>query len=369
VTQAGARNEGKIHLGFVYANDPSFETSALLAQGALSFDAALGRWLEASLEDVGLSTPHHYAVHRDSLLGVDAVLAPFARVRDVVRELGAAKRCRYLGQDARTIDFARLSLDGIYDPATVAAVVRTDERGVDVKALALCLRNRVAAEPRIRFHRCTEITGASRAGRSITIAFTRDGVASTRPYPQVINCLWDGKLAIDRSMRFLPPYRSSYRLKYGVNVVLKHPDRSVPSTTVVVGPFGDIVRLDDRRLYLSWYPIARAGMSAALAPPDWPRELGGGEARRMIDLTLDAFAQLVKPVRALHPDLFEEASVEGAIILAAGQTDIDNPRSRLHTRTAVGIRSADGYHSVDTGKYTLAPMWAIQVADRVCGTS
>jgi hypothetical protein len=89
----------------------------------------------------------------------------------------------------------------------------------------------------------------------------------------------------------------------------------------------------------------------------------------MIDSTLAAFARLVIPMRGLHRDLLEEATVAGGIILAAGDTDIDDPASRLHTRTAVGIRSMHGYHSVDTGKYTLAPMYALEIADRVCGTA
>ena len=34
------RNEGKIHLGYVYANDSSFQTSALLLRAALKFAPA-----------------------------------------------------------------------------------------------------------------------------------------------------------------------------------------------------------------------------------------------------------------------------------------------------------------------------------------
>jgi glycerol-3-phosphate dehydrogenase len=302
ITQAGARNEGKIHLGFVYANDPGFETSRLLVRGALAFDAAVERWLECDIANVGLSTPHFYAVHRESLVEPHAVLAHFARVRDCVYEHARSTCSTYLGQDARTIDFEKVECGSIYDAAEIAAVVRTDERAVDVKELAERLRGRVAAEPRIRFHPRTEIVGASRQNGAVRVASVRDSLASSRDFKQVVNCLWDGKLAIDQLMQFMPGYRSSYRMKYGISVVLKRPDRSVPSTTFVVGPFGDIVRVDERRLYLSWYPVARRAMSCALTPPEWPRELSGEEARRLIDLTLAAFARLVRPMRAFHPD-------------------------------------------------------------------
>jgi len=38
----------------------------------------------------------------------------------------------------------------------------------------------------------------------------------------------------------------------------------------------------------------------------------------------------------------------------------------LHTRTRIGIRSKDGYHSVDPGKYTMVPLFAVEVAHRIC---
>lgn len=37
VTQASAQNKGKIHLGYVYANDRSLRTARKMIEGALSF--------------------------------------------------------------------------------------------------------------------------------------------------------------------------------------------------------------------------------------------------------------------------------------------------------------------------------------------
>src|SRR4029079_8820467 len=39
------RNEAKIHLGFVYANDASFRTSELMLEAALAFGPLLEEWL------------------------------------------------------------------------------------------------------------------------------------------------------------------------------------------------------------------------------------------------------------------------------------------------------------------------------------
>ncbi len=369
VTQAGARNEGKIHLGFVYANDSTFDTTRLLARGALTFDRAVRRWLECEIDDVGLSTPHYYAVHRDSMLQPKAVLAHFARVTALVREIGQAESRTYLGQPAASVGFDLEEQGDIYDPADITAVIRTDERAVDVKRMAALLRARVCTERRISFHPCTEVVEARRSNGAIEVSLSCDGAGWWRCYRQVVNCLWDGKLAIDSTMGFLPGYRTLHRLKFGVSVLLREPLPAIPSATFVVGPFGDIVQIDERRFYFSWYPVARRGISRALTPPDWPRDLYGADATRMIEETLEAFARLVTPVRHLHPDMFEDVTVSGGVVVAAGESDIDDPRSQLHGRTSVGIRSRGGYHSVDTGKYTLAPMYAIEIADRVCGTA
>lgn len=45
VDEASAHNEGKIHLGYVYAQDRSFDTARLMATGAICFETLLRRWL------------------------------------------------------------------------------------------------------------------------------------------------------------------------------------------------------------------------------------------------------------------------------------------------------------------------------------
>ena len=57
------------------------------------------------------------------------------------------------------------------------------------------------------------------------------------------------------------------------------------------------------------------------------------------------------------------------MVYARGSTDIDNPGSGLHERHAIGPRSFGRYHTVDTGKYTTAPLFARRLADRLAGAS
>jgi hypothetical protein len=181
-----------------------------------------------------------------------------------------------------------------------------------------------------------------------------------------VNCLWDGKLELDQSMGLFPEWQWLHRLKYGVRILLARADAAIPSVTILLGAYGDIVKFNDRFFYLSWYPACLAGLSADVSPPAWPRILSEDAAQSIIDRTIAGLARIVVPLRALNGSSIQRATVAGGIITAAGKTDIDDPNSGLHRRTSVGVRSLGGYHSVNTGKYTLAPMFALQVADRVC---
>src|SRR5438067_11623055 len=73
LAEASSHNEGKIHLGYVYANDRTLETARTMIRGAAAFSALLRRWLGTELDMVPVSRPFRYAVHRDSMLTVDDV--------------------------------------------------------------------------------------------------------------------------------------------------------------------------------------------------------------------------------------------------------------------------------------------------------
>ncbi len=68
LTRASAQNEGKIHLGYVYANDPTLSTARTMVRGGLSFAPSLRRWLGNVIDSVPVSRPFNYVVHRASLL-------------------------------------------------------------------------------------------------------------------------------------------------------------------------------------------------------------------------------------------------------------------------------------------------------------
>jgi hypothetical protein len=53
--------------------------------------------------------------------------------------------------------------------------------------------------------------------------------------------------------------------------------------------------------------------------------------------------------------------VDAAAIVAYGRTDVDDNESLLHDRTKIGLKTYGGnYHSIDTGKLTTTPMFAVE---------
>ncbi len=369
ITQAGFRNEGKIHLGFTYAKDEDLETAKIMARGGMAFGGIVQRWLECDIASIGLSPPYDYAVHRGTLVPADRIERHFANVVALMRDLAEGEGSLYLGEDVRTVSCRAVRPSDIYDEGITAAVFSTPERSIDVGRMAKSLRQRIAARPPHQFPPVDEGHGSRELERRLggTLRAWRHAV---------MRALCSGReLPLGRTPRHRPDRGIAAQAALVVSAEIRSALRAEaarPATSLYdnqLGPYGDIVRFDDGRCYLSWYPICLTGISSEIVPPDWPRELDGDAASEMIEATIAGLGETILPLRGLSQSDMEEVRLAGGIIFAAGETDIDDPHSQLHTRTKVGIRSKDGYHSVDPGKYTLVPMFAVEAADRVCGAA
>ena len=73
MSQASAQNECKIHLGYVFANDPSLATARVLSKGALNFAPLMRRWLGDGFDNMPVSSPFCYLVHNDSMVPLEAL--------------------------------------------------------------------------------------------------------------------------------------------------------------------------------------------------------------------------------------------------------------------------------------------------------
>jgi hypothetical protein len=128
--------------------------------------------------------------------------------------------------------------------------------------------------------------------------------------------------------------------------------------------YGDIVDFGDGRYYLSWYPACKRGEWQGLQPP--APVIDEATKQQTLDTTIAALGAIVPAVSAL--DLSGATiDVAGGYIFAWGKSDIADPSSELHGRSDIGLHSHGRYHSVDTGKYGMAPYFADLLADRICG--
>jgi hypothetical protein len=369
VMRATRVNEGKVHQGFVYAHDRSGQTAELMAKGALAFSACLSRWIDLRRDALHLSTPFVYAVHHDTMVNVDHLRKHYASCCAVFEGLRARSGLCYLDSDepASFRELRRSELEAIVEPDHIHAAFVTSERGVDPRLVAGKLRQAVKDAPLITFlGGATVESVAHRADGGYSISFDQCGHHEEGPYDQVVNALWEGRLAIDWSMGIEVATPWIYRHKFGSRVDIPLAPSDLPSVTVVLGPFGDVVNYGGNGLHLSWYPIGMVAASSALKPPAGWDQLDESFRRDIFERSLQAWSALCPPLREL---VFREDQVEAAsgVIFAWGDTDIDDPESRLHQRHQIGIDSVDGYHSVNTGKYTMVPYLALSAAARVLG--
>jgi glycine/D-amino acid oxidase-like deaminating enzyme len=363
MTQASLHNEGKIHLGYVYANDRSHRSAETMAEGAATFGPLLERWLGLQMSQMRRSTTFNYAVHRESMLSVSEVEAHMGRTHAHVAERIRPKA--YLGIDIGKPPerLKQSELEADYDPSLIKAVYRTNEISIDPVALAMAVRDRVAADSLIHPMYETEVHGVSARGDTIGVEFTNGHGRSTVEYDQVVNALWDGRLAVDATLGLAPERTWLFRVKYYLK--MRSTGARLPTTTIVLGPFGDVVDYGEGGYYLSWYPVGLQRASSDVRMDGWPHDLPGEVEAAVRSGIVQGLAAVMPGVAVLSSDDLEAAELAGGVIFAWGSTGIDDRNSELHTRYAIGPRTLGRYHSVDTGKLTTAPLYAHMVGERV----
>jgi glycine/D-amino acid oxidase-like deaminating enzyme len=372
VNRASLRNEGKIHLGFIYANDSSLVTARLQLQGALRFRSLLTRWIGSHADTLPKSAPFIYLVARDSVLSVDQLDQHYSAVERMYRDyLKDSCACDYLGLRAGTLYHACeiKESSSFFSTGAYSAAFRTAEVAIDTQDLAQHLRAAVADSPRVSFLPRHRVTSVTRANGALRVEGAGPEGAWRVDADQVVNALWENRLALDAAFGLECAPGWLYRLKYRVIARVPERFRNAPSATMVLGRYGDVVMRHDGTAYLSWYPTGLAGWSHDIAPPSSWQPACRGE---LSDLDKAAIAQrTLSGLDTWYPGIADAQPliVDAGAIVAYGRTDVDDAASGLHDRSRVGVSSSDGYHSVDPGKLTTAPLFAALAAERVLGVN
>lgn len=367
MNRASRRNEGKIHLGLIYAADPTFATAELQLRGGLSFYPLLSRWIGDRVDSLETSTPFVYLVAGDSVLTPEQLQSHYAKVEQSYRQqIADDPSLSYLGT-LPTYLTRRLPLEKIdkrLNSSGLSAAFETSELAVDTDQLSEHIARAITADDNIEFfpHHCVHEIESRENG--FVLSGESTGSSWSHQCEQVVNATWESRLMLDASLGLEPPPGWLYRLKY--RVLARCPDRlhNAPSTTMVLGRYGDVVIRPNGTAFLSWYPAGMQGWSDQLAPPSqWTNACQGDRLSQepsLADQIIDGIADWYPDIAGCTP-----YQLDAGAIVAYGNTDVDDPESGLHDRTQVGVFSVDGYHSVDPGKLTTAPYFAMQAAERV----
>jgi len=365
ITGASLFNEGKIHLGYVYGNDTSLRTARLMARGAVAFAPLMRRWVGDLFDTMQTSSPFLYLVHRESIASPEDSHAFFRRVHALGREELQGAKPDYFGQALLTSPVqVNSETVGISD-RNVAAVFQTEEIAIDPEAIARLLRDAIRNQPKIRSCFSHNVDRVERDGSTLIVTSSSAEGVKRESYDHVVNALWDGRLAIDEQLGLRPERRWLFRYKEFLRCRPAKPT-SAPSATIVLGAFGDIVNYGNGELYLSWYPVGLRHTNDDLCPPtkaSVTKDRDAAATKRAIAHMLATFAP---DLEALSDSDIQDSQLDGGWIFGWGQTDIDDPDSELHERHDVGPSSFGGYHTIDTGKYTVGPLFAMRAADAIC---
>ena len=368
INRASLRNEGKIHLGLIYANDRTLRTAALQLQGALRFRSVLTRWIGADVDALHLSSPFIYGVAEDSICPLDQLEDHYARVQSMYEQLlRDDPALDYLGRRPNRLWHRRPAASSTRHLASDRwmATFETEELAIHPDRLAQHVRQAIARCDLIRFMPRHRVASVRRIHERYRIEGQNPTGAWRIDAGQVVNALWEGRLAIDSQLGLDVAAGWVHRLKYRVIARLPEDLRRGPSLTMVLGRYGDVVVRPDGSAYLSWYPAGLRGWSREIEPP----QTWDSACRGVIpdDARSEIAHSILHGLDAWYPGIARAVPIEvdAGVIVAYGDSDVDDRNSGLHDRSRIGVTSADGYHSIEPGKLTTAPMFSLLAAQRV----
>ncbi len=325
MNRASLRNEGKIHLGLVYANDPTLATAELMLQGALHFHNLLTKWLGSKISQLSYSTPFYYLVADNSLLTGEVLANYYAAIEVKYHQLlTQTPKLNYLGKQPERLyrPLTATELATHFQLSRFQGGFQTAELAIDTEQLAMLIRQAINHSPNIQFLPLHQVASVKRSHNNFCIEGIGSDGTWTINAQQVINATWENRLAIDRSVGIEYIDGWLYRLKYRVLAQLPAALQGAPSATMVIGRYGDVVIRPNQTVYLSWYPLALQGWSQDLQPPlSWDAPCRGQVDRNHAE---ELAASVLKAIDAWFPGIGESKPflVDAGMIVAQGDTDV-----------------------------------------------
>jgi hypothetical protein len=369
MNRASLRNEGKIHLGLIYAADPSKQTGFLQLKGSLQFHLILESWLGKGFSRIEQSTPFFYLVANDSLQTPDQLADHYQALnQEYCKLLEENPKLNYLGSQPSwlTKRVELEALDGTFNTSRFSAAFSTNEKAINTDDLAREIRNAVQNTPNIELITNCKVDDISDYGSyyKVKAKSNLDSSSLEIDAKTVFNAAWDQRLLIDKLAGVDLPNGWLHRLKYRVIASTLPEHKDLPSATIVLGAYGDVVVRKDSA-YLSWYPSGMQGWTHDIRPPEtWNRVCSGNSIDKESQAVgTDIFSKTIEWYPKLNASKI--ATIDAGAIFAYGESDVNDISSKLHNRNNTGVFRKGNYLSIDTGKLTTAPMYAVDAVNQV----
>jgi glycine/D-amino acid oxidase-like deaminating enzyme len=359
-TGASRWNEGKIHLGYLYAGDPSLDTARKLIHGGLLFRDLVQELLQQDISPAVSPRDDIYLAHRSSIIDTDSMSGYFKAVSALIRSHRSANRYFSDLTTAGSVALTTTELRNLTRSEAIVAGFRVPERSILTNWVADRYVAAVKAEPSIELLSNVRVEAVAPSADKWRVSANP---AIPDPFDVIVNCLWHGREAVDRASGFaVNAGQTSYRYRASAFLRCRQACK-LPSAVLAVGAFGDIKNYNGRDLYLSWYSEGLIddgmdGPSAVSLDAHAKHRILAGTVNRLSEY----FPELVDIVR--QPASLD---VAGGWVVAHGTGSLDDPSSPLHRRDRFGISRFGSYFSVDTGKYSTAPWLAKRLADEITG--
>jgi glycine/D-amino acid oxidase-like deaminating enzyme len=355
MASASRWNEGKIHLGFLYAADSSTNSAKRMIPGGLAFKALIEELIGTSLAPAIAPEDDIYLVHPESVVDADSMERYLLQVRDLID--GVEGNSGYL---ASITPVERLSTKAaeVLSSGAIKAGFRVPERSVCTNWVADRLVEALACEPRIRLLMTTKVAAVNSAAGSWNGPWTiRSDSNVDGCFDAVVNALWEGRLAVDLLSGLPPEPGWSHRFRLSLFVRTARPLR-LPSVVLATGPFGDIKSYNGQDFYLSWYPAGLVAEGTEVEPPP----IRSRPSPTAFIAAVKQGLSTVLPHATSIIDNADEIAIGGGWVFARGTGSLADAMASLHRRDQFGIKRAGTYISVDTGKYSTAPWLARKIA-------
>jgi len=356
IAGASYGNEGKIHLGYVYAMDGSLRAAHTMLRGAEAFRREVGRWTGMALFERHISKPFIYASPLDSMKDPECIQHYFNAVSDLGESYSVVQGGR---RPLHTRRLSQAEHSNLFDASKVSAAWQTEEDAIDPLAVRLALIEALSGLSRIEIRLGCEVLKVEGTRRGWAVAFSMNAVDESELFDIVINCAWEQRLAIDATADIGQSRPVVHRYKCGFRTGNSGIVANLPSVTFLVGAYGDTVAYAEGA-YINWYPAGMIAQFVNAAPASVDIAQAKGNIEGMLRDSLAGIVGLMPAFRSLLEGCYSDWQVVGGWITAWGDSGIQDRRSHLHRRHEIGVHSYFGgrYISIDSGKYTTAPLFA-----------